>query len=101
MEYNTTDGLNNLKELSTTTNLKHDLEDIFFVQTNGNYGSVREGISAKVKRSYGLDRGTLCGIRYRSKDGLWGEWRLQVYWTQIGVRSKILGTLPDVWQRIH
>jgi hypothetical protein len=54
-----------------------------------------------IREEYGIERGTICGVRWKKKEGGYGAWRIQAYWHEAGsMRTKVLGELDEVWSRI-
>lgn len=84
---------------------KMDLPDKLFSRYKDarSYASVRVELWEKIKKAYHLERGVVCGVRWkrRKRTNEYGPWRIQVYWKEKGrMRYRVVGGLDDVWRKI-
>jgi hypothetical protein len=78
-----------------------ELEARFFIHRSGSYASVRSELCSAIKEAYQIETGTICGVRWKHRNNTYGPWRIQAYWHYAGgLRSKVLGELDEVWERI-
>jgi hypothetical protein len=78
-----------------------DLTKTFFIRSHGGYASVRSELCETIRETYGIEHGTICGVRWKRRKGSYGAWRIQAYWHESGaIRTKVLGELTEVWSRI-
>jgi len=82
--------------------MSQNLEDYFFIHKSESYASVRSELCAAIRGAYDIERGTVCGVRWKRKgESAYGPWRIQAYWhEQGGLRSRVLGELEEVWKEI-